>query len=83
MFESLSVFKTCFEIRLKINSYKTIKESITDFFMFKKKKQKLEEALSVRLHLSCVNTKSHAVCKGLSEQRFEAALINNLIYLYN
>lgn len=81
MFESLSVFKTCFEIRLKINSYKTIKESITDFFMFKKKKK--IEALSVRLHLSCVNTKSHAVCKGLSEQRFEAALINNLIYLYN
>lgn len=83
MFELLSVFKTCFEIRLKINSYRTIKESITDFFMFSKKKKKLEEALSVRLHLSCVNTKSHAVCKGLSEHRFEAALINNLIYLYN
>lgn len=29
------------------------------------------------LHLSCVNTKSQAVCKGLPQQRFEAALINN------
>jgi len=36
-----------------------------------------------RLHLSCVNTKSHAVSKGLSQQRFEAALINNSDDLYN
>lgn len=35
------------------------------------------------LHLSCVNTESHAVCKDFSEQRFEAALINNLNDLYN
>lgn len=40
--------QTCFEIRLKINSYSTIKEPITDLCFPKlKKKKKTEQELNV------------------------------------